>query len=173
MIEVEDDLLCRPLGEDVAVHTTALCGGQLAADVVVVEGDGIVARCGHLGLVTETLAVASVGVVGGAGVELCLTTVRHDEDVAQVAVSRSAEMGVAEAHDTAVAVLVAGAVVIHSWLIHPIDVVGDGVGVGTQLHKAVREAGSGEGVPHAVGADKHVNPATLVRTLLSFLSHKR
>jgi hypothetical protein len=28
-------------------------------------------------------------------------------------------------------------------------------------------------VSHTVGADKHINPATIVGTLLSFLSHKR
>ena len=129
VIEVEDDFLRRTLGKDVAVHAATLCGGQFATNVVVVEGDGIVARCGHLGLVAETLAVAPVGVVGGAGVELRLTAVWHDENVAQVAVSGAAEMGVAEAYYTAVAVLVAGAVVVNARLINPIDVVGNRVGV--------------------------------------------
>ena len=157
VIEVEDDFLRRTLGKDVAVHAATLCGGQFAANVVVVEGDGIVARCGHFGLVAETLAVAPVGVIGGAGVELRLTTVRHDENIAQVAVACATEMGVAEAHDAAVAVLVAGAVVVDARLINPIDVVGNGVRVRTQLHEAVRKTGTGKGVSHTVGADKHIH----------------
>ena len=157
VVEVEDDFLRCTLGKYIAVHTTALCGGEFAADVVVVEGDGIVARRGHLGFVAETLAVAPVGIVGGAGVELRLAAIGHDENVAQVAVACAAEMGVAEAHDAAVAVLIAGTVVIDTRLINPVDVVGNGVGVGTQLHKAVGETGTGKGVPHTVGADKNID----------------
>ena len=157
VVEVEDDFLRCTLGKYIAVHTATLCGGELAADVVIVEGDGVVARRGHLGLVAETLAVAPVGVIGCAWVELRLTTVRHDENIAQVAVSRSAEMGVAEAHDAAVAVLITGTVVIDTRLINPVDVVRNGIGVGTQLHKAVGETGSGKGVPHTVGADKNID----------------
>ncbi len=157
VVEVEDNFLCRPLGEDVAVHTATLCGGELAANVVVVQRDGVVARCGHLGLVAETLAVAPVGVLGGAGVELGLAAVGHNQNISQVAVAGATEMGVAEAHDAAVAVLVTGTVVVDTWLVHPIDVVRYCVSVGTQLHEAIRETGSGEGVPHTVGADKDVD----------------
>ncbi len=157
VVEVEDNLLCRPLGEGVAMHAAVGRGGELAADVVVVEGHGIVARACHLGLVAETLAVAAVGVLLGAGVELCLARVGHDEDVAEVAVACAGEVGVAETHDGVVAVLITSAIVIDPRLIHAVDVVGYRVRVGAQLHGAVGVAGAGKGVPHAVSANKYIH----------------
>ena len=69
----------------------------------------------------------------------------------------AAEVGVAEAHDGLVAVLVAGAVVIDARLILSIDIVGDGVRVGTHLHAPEGVACARKGVPHAVGPDHRVN----------------
>ena len=161
VVEVEDELLCLALGEDVAVDAAAGGGGELAADAVVVEEDGVVARLGMLRLVAEALAIATVGVVGGTGVEARLTRVGHDEEVAEVAVARAAEVGVGKTYDAAVAVLVAGAVVVYAGLVDPIDVVRDGVGVGTQLDEAVGVAGPREGVAHAVGAYHRVDVPAL------------
>ena len=87
---------------------------------------------------------------------------RHHQDVAQVGVARATEVGVAEAHDGAVLVLVAGAVLIHAWLVLAIDVVRDGVGVGAELHDAEGRAGPRKGMPHAVGADDGVDVGNVV-----------
>jgi len=66
-------------------------------------------------------------------------------------------VGVAEAHDGRVAVLVTGAVVIDARLVAAVDIVGDGVRVGTHLHAPERIACAGEGVPHAIGPDHRVD----------------
>ena len=66
-------------------------------------------------------------------------------------------MSMAETYDTLVTMLVTGAVVINSWLIHPVDVVRYSVRVGTQLNKPIRKACTGKGVPHTVGADKNID----------------
>ena len=105
----------------------------------------------------EARAVAAVGIVGGAGMELHLAGEGHQQDVAHVGVAGAAEVGVAEAHDGLVAVLVAGAVVIDARLVTAVDVVGDGVRVGTHLHAPEGVARAGEGMPHAVGPDHRVN----------------
>ena len=110
-------------------------------------------------IMLETLAVTPVGIVRGAGMKLGLATVGHNQNVAEVAVSSAAEMGVAETHDAAVSVLIAGTIVVDTRLVYSIDVVGNGVGVGTELYKAVRIASTREGMAHAVGADKDIHMA--------------
>ena len=132
-------------------------GGELHEDVVVAEAYLIVAGRGLLGFVAEARAVAAVGVVGGAGIELYLASEGHQQDVAHVGVASAAEVGVAEAHDGLVAVLVAGAVVIDARLVAAVDIVGDGVRVGTHLHAPEGVARAREGVSHAVGPDHRVN----------------
>ena len=82
----------------------------------------------------------------------------------------AAEVGVTEAYNAAVSVLVAGAVVIDTWLIDPVNVVRYCVRVWTQLHKAVREAGSREGVSHAVGANKDIY---LDRRMLCYAANRQ
>lgn len=114
----------------------------------------------------EALAVAAVGVSFSAWIETGLARVGHDEDVAEVAVARAGEVSVAEADDAAVAVLVAGAVVIDPRLVAAVDVVRYRVRVGAQLHGAVGVAGAGKGVAHAVGADKDVHQLRVGRSLL-------
>ena len=69
----------------------------------------------------------------------------------------AAEVRVAEAHDRAVTVLVAGAVLIRARLVHALDVVRDHVRVGRKLHAPEGDAGAREGVAHAGGADERVH----------------
>ena len=71
--------------------------------------------------------------------------------------ARAAKVGMAEAHDGAVFVLIASAIFIHPRLINTIDVVRHSVGVGTELHDAERCTGPREGMPHAVCPDDGVD----------------
>ena len=66
--------------------------------------------------------------------------------------SSAAEVCVAEADNGAVMVLIAGTVFVGLWLVLAIDIMGNGIGVGTELYDAEWYAGSGKGVPHAVCA---------------------
>ena len=69
----------------------------------------------------------------------------------------SAEMSVAEAHDGAVFVLIAGAIFINTRLVTAVFHHRDSVGVWTELHYSVRRASTGKGVPHAVSADNRID----------------
>lgn len=157
MVEIDDELLGFAIGEGVAVDAAVRGGGELHEDVVVAEAHLIVAGRGLLGFVAEARAVAAVGVVGGAGVKLHLAGEGHQQNVAHIGVAGAAEVGVTEAHDGLVAILVAGAVVIDARLVLSVDIVGDGVRVGTHLHAPKGVARAGESVPHAVGPDHRVN----------------
>ena len=76
--------------------------------------------------------------------------------------ARAAEVGVAEADDGAVFVLIASAVLIHSRLVNAINVMRHSVGVGAELHDAEGRASSGECVPHAVRPDDGVDVLQIV-----------
>ena len=118
----------------------------------------VVARGGVLRIVRVAGAVAVVGVVGRAGIEAERPHLRLYQQVAQVSVSRAAQVCVAESDDSAVLVAIAGTVVVGAGLVASIYVVGNGVGVGTQLHDAEGGAGTGERVPHARSADERADP---------------
>ena len=77
--------------------------------------------------------------------------------------SRSAEVGVAEAHDGGILVTVSGTIGIRTLLIHSVYVVGDGVCIGTELYPAEGSTGSGKDVPHPVGPYQGID---IIRRLL-------
>ena len=107
--------------------------------------------------VAEALAVAFIRVFRRARGEPDFPRSGHQQDVAQVRVARPAEMRVRKAHDGAVFILVAGAVLVGARLVGSLDVVGNHFRVGRQLYSAKRYAGSGEGVSHSGGADEGID----------------
>ena len=147
----------RILREGIAVHARTRGGRKLGPHAAVVERDGIVAGRGALALVAETRTVAAVGIIRRARVELDIPYRRHHQNVAQIRMARAAEVRMAEAHDGLVAVAVARTILVGAFLILPAHVVGDGVGVGAELHRTEGDACPGEGVAHAVGADEGVD----------------
>ena len=155
VVEVQHNVAVR-LGEGVAVHANALGSSEFRLDAAVRQGDFVVARAGGFGAVAEALAVSSVRILRSAGDQLHIALAGHYEDVSEVGVAGAAEVGVAEAYYGAVVVLVAGAVFIGARLVFPLDVVGDHVGVRAELHAPEGNAGPGEGVPHAGGADERI-----------------
>ena len=71
--------------------------------------------------------------------------------------SGSAHVCVAESDYGLVLILVAGTIGIGLRLVFAVHVVGNGVGVRTELHNAEGNAGSGEGVPHSVCSNHWVH----------------
>ena len=154
--EVENELriLCW---ESVLMHANALCGSQLCQDVVVIEFYLVVARRTMFRFVREARTITCLRIVGSAWISLNLACRRHDEDVAQVAVTRAREVCVREAYDCLVAMLITSAVLIDFALIASVHVVRDGVCLWRELYDAEWHAGSGESVSHAVCADDWVD----------------
>ena len=155
--KVQNHMSVRILREGIAVHARTRGRRQLGTHAAVVERDGIVARRGALALMAETRTVSAVGIIRRARVELDIPYRRHHQNVAQIRMARAAEVRMAEAHDGLVAVAVARTILVGAFLILPAHVVGDGVGVGAELHRTEGDACPGEGVAHAVGADEGVD----------------
>ncbi len=132
-------------------------GGEACLDVVIVEDDFIIAGRGFFGGMAVTGTVAAVRSGLRAGVQLDIAGGRHHEHIAKVGMAGAAEMRVAETHNGAVFVLVAGTVFIDSGLVTLVHVMGNCVGVGAELHDAERCTRSGKSVPHAVGANDGVD----------------
>src|ERR1700735_811805 len=86
--------------------------------------------------------------LAGAGLEFDLAGTRHNEDVQQIATAGPAEVGMGEAHNGAVAAMVAGA---------PVPAVV--VGVRTELHCAEGHGGSGKTMAVPAGTDDDVHVA--------------
>ena len=101
-------------------------------------------------------AEALFGLVGGAGVELERAGGGHDEEVAQIGVAGAAEVGVREADDGFILVLVAGAVLVHLGVVLAVLLVADGIGIGGELHHTKRHRGPRKRVPHPLGTHQRV-----------------
>ena len=89
------------------------------------------------------------------------------ENVSQVGMAGAAEVGVAEAHDGAVFVLIASAVLINSWLVNTVDVVRHGVGVGAELHDAEGRTSPWKGMPHAICPDDGIDILDVVGNVVA------
>ena len=74
----------------------------------------------------------------------------------------AAEMGMAKAHDGAVFVLIASAILIYPRLVNAVDVVWHSVGVGTELHNAEWRTSPWKGMSHAVRSDDWVDILDIV-----------
>ena len=70
----------------------------------------------------------------------------------------TAEMGMAEPDYATIFILVAGTIGIDTGLVFPIDVVGNRIGVRTQLDEAEGLACPWEGMPHTICPDDRIDP---------------
>ena len=158
VVEIQDQvrILCS-FGPGVTVHSCACGGGEFCLDAAVGEGNAVVSGRSAFAVMAESGPVPAVGVGCRAGGQLNFSGARHQQYVAKVGMSGAAEMCVAESHDGGVVVLVACTIVIGAWLVFPIDIVRNGVGIGGELHTSEGNAGPGEAVSHARGADKWID----------------
>ena len=128
--QVHHQALGAAFREGVLVDAHPLRGGKPRADAAVGERDFVIAGLRVLRVVAEALAVAGIRIFFRTGRQLQRAGLGHDQDVAQVGVARAAEMGMAEADDGVVLILVAGAVIVGTGLVLAVDVVRDGIRVG-------------------------------------------
>lgn len=67
------------------------------------------------------------------------------------------EMGMAEADNGFVEILVSGTVTIHIRVVFAILFIRDGICIGAQLDKSKGDTGPGEGMPHFLSADEGID----------------
>ena len=154
--KIQDEVTVAGDGISIAVGGRARSGGDFRADAVIGQGDGVVSGRCCLRIVAVAAPVALFGPVRRARVQMQGADGGHKQHVAQVGMSRAAEVRVGKAHDGGVVPAVSRAEGIHLRLILPRHVVRDRVGVGANLHAAERHAGAGEGVPHTRRSDEGV-----------------
>ena len=157
MPQVQDQLLPGAGGVGIPVHADPRGGRQFGADAVIGQVDGIVARGSDLILMGIPAPIPLFGCIGGARVQPDLPRKRHQQDVSEVRMPRPAEMPVAETDDGRIVMAVACAMVIDPGLVPAGHVMGNRVGVRAELDASEGNAGAGEGMPPAGGADKRIN----------------
>ena len=122
MREVEDDVRWPSGRKPVTMQPGTQCRRQLRPDVVVAERHGVVAGLGLFHRVRERGRVAGCAIEAVAQPRLARR--RHQEDVAVVRNAGAAQVGVREADDAVVAVVVAGGGIpagqprVRAWLDH-------------------------------------------------------
>ena len=131
------------LGKGEAHHADAFAGSQFHGDIVVEQLDLVVTGGGRFLVMRIAGPVAAVGVLLGAGHQLWLADLWHEQEVAQVGDARAVQVGQAEAHDRGVGVFVAGGGVPEV-----------AVGVRAELDHAEGGGGAGIGIAFALGADE-------------------
>ena len=162
VVEVQHYVPVRS-GEAVAVHSDPRGSGEFRPDAAVLQGDLIMAGTCGFGGMAETLAVSAVGILRRAGHQLHFAGAGHYQYISQVGMAGAAEVSVAEPDYGAVVVLIACAVLVGARLVLPLDVVGDHVGVGGELHSAEGHAGPREGMAHAGSAYEGIDVSGFLR----------
>ncbi len=157
VFEVDYHALVRPIGERVAMHARALRRREFGADARILQYHFIESRLGLLRLGNLTRAVSRSGIGFAARIQTAFARLRHDEYIAQIGVARTVQVGMAEAQDCRVVVLVPRAIAVDILLVLAVDVVRRVGRVGTELHRAVRHAGARKGVSHLDGPDERVD----------------
>ena len=156
--QVDDDTCLFSLGrESVFVNTYTLGSSKLRADTVVGKSDLVVTRGSLFGAVRVTRTVAGIRIVFCTGVQAQFAGLGHDKNVTQVAVSGTAQVGMAETNDGGIVILVSGTIRINFGLVLTIDILRNGVGFRAELDYTERCAGSGEGVPHSGSTNHWIN----------------
>ncbi len=149
--EIEEQMCLLARGEAVAMDADARPRGEFGADAGISKGHGIIAGARPFGVVAEALAIARAGLFGIAGIQLHLSNLRHDEDVAEVRMARARKMRVAETLDRRVVVAVARGMIV------AVADLARRVGVGRQLDHAEGRRRAGEGVAFGAGADHRID----------------
>src|SRR5690606_1372648 len=77
----------------------------------------------------------------------------------------TAEMGVAEAYNAFIFVLIAGTVTINVFVVFAVDLIHQGVGLRTELHSAKRNRGAWKSMAHFGRTDQRIDvfPGLLLR----------
>ena len=146
VIQVEDETSLFALGEGVAMEGSTRSGSQFGLYAVAIEEDAIVTWSSHLRALLEGRAVGLLLAFATQALTGLLAHGRHQQYVAIVAAARSVQVGMAEAVDGAVGIVVARA---------GIPLVDAGIGAG--LNHAVRHHGTRIGMAMASGTDKGVH----------------
>ncbi len=140
--------------EGIAVDADARAGGEFSAHAGIAQRDRIIAGMRDLALVIEARAIAVARRLRVAGFERNRGIVAdrgHDEEIAQITMPGTREMGVAKTLNGRVFVAVAGGVAVA----RADDAAG--IGVGRELDHAERRHGAGIGVSFPAGADERVD----------------
>ena len=143
--------------EGVAVKARAFGGRQFRSHRAVVETHAVVAGRRLLGLVPEARAVARVGIRRRAGIEPPFARRGHEQEIAEVGMSRAAEMRVAEANDRRVIILITGAIGINFPVIFPVFFITYRIRIRAQLNHPEWNRGPRISVTHSLGTDQWIN----------------
>ena len=162
MVEVEYQLFLLIGRIGVFMNTGPFGCCQLHFDLIVGQQHFVVAWTGYFGVVAESGTIAAVRIISRTRVDLQFSGEGHQQNITEVGMPRSAEMGMAEADDGTVFMLVAGTVFIRARLINSIDVMRNGIGVRTYLYNAKRSTSTGECMSHPVCSDDWVYQISLL-----------
>ena len=156
MVEVEYQLFLLIGRIGVFMNTGPFGCCQLHFDLIVGQQHFVVAWTGYFGVVAESGTIAAVRIISRTRVDLQFSGEGHQQNITEVGMPRSAEVGMAEADDGTVFMLVAGTVFIHARLIDTVDVMRNGIGIRTYLYDTKRSAGAGKCMSHPVCSDDRI-----------------
>ena len=147
---------------------------QLCFYTVICKLHFIIARTSHFSFMAETGMVSFVWGVRPSGIQFQFTCSRHNQDIPQIRMSRTTQVGMTESYYCLIAMLVPGTIFICIFLINSIHIVRNCIRIRAQLYKSERSAGPGKGVPHTIGSDNGIDKCAYIRyrRLLSRHCHK-
>ena len=131
MIQVEDDSAFLILREGIAMDTDTRSSGKLCLYLVVIQHHFVISRHGFLRFVGETGAITVFWLVGCTRIEFQFAGGRHHQNVSQIGMACASEMGVAEAYDGRVLILVSGAIFVNLFLISTVQIMRNGIRIRT------------------------------------------
>ena len=123
MYQVKNNVPVRIIGKSIFMYSYPLSSCQLCLYAIISKLHFIIPRTSNLCVMTETGAVSLVRSTGSSGIQLQLTCGGHNQNITQIRLSRTTQMGMAESHNCRIMILISGTIFIRIFLISSIYVV--------------------------------------------------
>ena len=131
MIQVEDDTSFCIFRESITMYTYTRSSRQLGFYPIIIQYDFIITWYGFFGFVRETGTIAILRMIGSSRIQLQFAGSRHNQDIAQIGMSRTIEMRMAETYDGRIIISISGTILVYLFLIDSIYIMWNGIGIRT------------------------------------------
>ena len=130
---------------------------QLYFHTVILQHHLVITGRGFFPLVRESGTIPLFRSFRRPGHQFQIPDCRHQKDIPQIRMPRSAQMRMAEPDNCRIIILVSGTIPISIFLVNTVNIMRHVLRIGTQLHRSIRDTSPREGMSHTFSPDKGIH----------------